>query len=235
MQAPRREASAFTVLLHPCPPGAEGKHVCPRCSSEDTKVCIAAALSALLTRTTPPDSHNQPAAGVRRSAALLCTENTREPDPAFPATLLQFCYYNNYNIKQPRFYCRVRLPCFACGPSSRYMWRSMQGAAWRLLAGGCSPAAVRDRAAIHPCFYLSHPGCRRASGIGRQEARCAMCPPAPAAARARRQQRLLRPRKRAARPRRPHQQQQQAAAAQPPPCLLLWAVGKLAWCRRWAA
>lgn len=224
------------MLFHPCPPGAEGKHICPRCSSEDTKVRIAAALSALLRRAAPPKTHNQPAAGVRRSAALSVHRNTQQ------SLTLPFMHPCLSSATTTTTTSSSRASTAGCGchvlrvpPAAtfRYGW-FMQGAAWRLQAGGCSPAAVQDRAAIHPCFYLSHPDCRRASGIGRQEARCAMCPPAPAAARARRQQRLLRPRKRAARSRRPRQRQQ-AAAAQPPPCPLLWAAGQLAWCHRWAA
>lgn len=69
----------------------------------------------------------------------------------------KFCYYNNYNVKQPRFYCKVRAAraesglAFGCMPSASARARGRpRGRFWRRarLAGLCTPGRYKRHCAL---------------------------------------------------------------------------------------
>lgn len=50
---------------------------------------------------------------------LTCSPDKKEACPRCNSMDTKFCYYNNYNIKQPRFYCKAS--------NERYSLRTLSG------------------------------------------------------------------------------------------------------------
>lgn len=61
--------------------------------------------------------------------AVLLTEG-KQPCPRCQSEDTKFCYFNNYNIKQPRYFCRVHDAAFFVGEGAA----AAELAAERLLA-----------------------------------------------------------------------------------------------------
>lgn len=55
------------------------------------------------------------ATATGRGKAKLPRPETNEPCPRCSSEDTKFCYYNNYNIKQPRFFCKVCDSCLELG------------------------------------------------------------------------------------------------------------------------
>jgi hypothetical protein len=94
--------------------------------------------------------------------------------PRCASTDTKFCYFNNYNVKQPRFFCKVR-------------------ASWGARPGPARPGAVVGfshfpsqhrffplRFALTPAHRVPLFLHRVVNAIGRQEGHCATCSPGPA-------------------------------------------------------
>ena len=98
-------------------------------------------------------------AGEASPRAVACVEEAKKgraapPPPTAPLACARcgsddtkFCYYNNYNIKQPRFYCKVR--------AARARKRARNGAGPRRClfpaAGRASAGAPRPRCLFGRC------------------------------------------------------------------------------------
>jgi hypothetical protein len=99
----------------------------------------------------------------------------------------KFCYYNNYNIKQPRYFCRVRVCCPSsvqgqgAGPGLR-CWA--QTLTWRRLSQTRLPVHMCGLLpyAACPCAAPRPPPCRAVSATGQLGVRCETFPWAPASA-----------------------------------------------------
>lgn len=51
-------------------------------------------------------------AGTRRNGKLKLPKPEKDgPCPRCKSNDTKFCYYNNYNLNQPRYFCRVRTVC----------------------------------------------------------------------------------------------------------------------------
>lgn len=116
----------------------------------------------------------------RKKQAVLPADLVPKCCPRCESMSTKFCYYNNYNTTQPRYYCRVRCTARAScahqpAPSVAYPdiyignWiqlAQLRRSVPRLLGEVCLPSRKSEKRA-----------CRTVSATGRWAERCATCHP----------------------------------------------------------
>jgi hypothetical protein len=130
--------------------------------------------------------------GMTAWPTLPSSSPARKPCSFVPS---RFCYFNNYNIKQPRYFCRVS------SSGRRGHLAGLQPDRSSVPTRSSNPARVDRHGQPNSPTAVPHGVCwpflcRHASGTGQQAVRCGTSRQAPASARASRRGRrgrLLRP------------------------------------------